>query len=169
MGRPKFITRLSDKERLLRNVEPDEKGCWIWKGYIHKWGMHYGVFHLYSHPKSKSPKTILAHRASYRLFVGKIPSGKYVCHRCDVPACVNPLHLFLGTPRQNILDAHRKGRMAVGANSATAKLTEIQVREIRSRYSWRKTTARMLSKEYGVSCVTIYRVVWGRRYRFVKP
>jgi HNH endonuclease len=80
----------------------------------------------------------VASRFVWELFNGPIPAGLYVCHKCDVPACVNPDHLFLGTQSDNIQDASQKGRLprpnpVRGEQQHSAKLTEWMVREIRSR------------------------------------
>jgi hypothetical protein len=90
---------------------------------------------------------VWAHRAAWILFVGPIPTGLGVCHHCDNRRCVNPSHLFLGTQVDNMLDASRKGRIRKGERSTTAKLTEADVRRIRSMTGYHKDIA----AEFGVS------------------
>lgn len=94
------------RERWEAKVEKGE-GCWIWRGAM--MGTGYGCIMTGSRRGPHyGPKA--AHRVSWMLHYGEIPPGLYVCHRCDVPACVRPDHLFLGTPRDNVLDRERKGR-----------------------------------------------------------
>ena len=64
--------------------------------------------------------TDFAHRAAYRIFVGAIPKGKCVLHKCDTPACVNPQHLKLGTQKENLHECLAKGRN-YWANKETCK------------------------------------------------
>lgn len=75
--------------------------CWVWTGSVAPNG--YGRFFL-------DGKVVYAHRAAYELTHGTIPDGLYVCHHCDNPRCVQPDHLFLGTPSDNALDKVQKGR-----------------------------------------------------------
>ncbi len=116
---------LSDRERLLLHVAIDDSGCWIWQGSRNEFG--YGRF-------ARERKCALAHRRSYELFVGEIPTGMEVCHHCDVPACVHPDHLFLGTHQDNMSDASSKKRFACvkGELNPRSKLTEDDVRFIRN-------------------------------------
>lgn len=57
-----------------------------------------------------------AHRVSHEAFIGPIPEGQYVLHRCDNPRCFNPAHFFLGGARENALDMVAKGRNHVPNN-----------------------------------------------------
>ena len=116
--------------------------CWLWRG--NKKGFDYGC----------GPKGEYAHRWAYRRFVGAIPDGMYVLHRCDTPLCVNYEHLFLGTQSDNLNDAVAKGRVPLGSQNYRAKLTEAIVAEARRR--WHQGTACWtLAREYGVSTHTM--------------
>lgn len=79
--------------------EPNS-GCWLWIGALRA---GYGNFWY----KGKNES---AHRVSWLLHNGKIPDEKCVLHKCDMPSCVNPDHLFIGTQRDNVIDAVSKGR-----------------------------------------------------------
>lgn len=78
-----------------------ETGCWLWTRAINANG--YGSISIGGFTHS-------AHRIAYALHVGDITEGMYVLHTCDVRACVNPAHLFLGTQQDNVRDMHAKGR-----------------------------------------------------------
>lgn len=95
------------KERLLATYMDDSNGCWLWTGpTMSQFG--YGRIKVKAGEGYSAHE--YAHRTSYALFRGEIPDGLCVCHRCDVPACINPEHLFLGTYKDNTQDAIAKGR-----------------------------------------------------------
>jgi hypothetical protein len=82
--------------------------CVMWDGRpVDAYG--YGL--RYRARGTKGPKCVLAHRWAWQEAHGRpVPAGLYVCHACDVPGCVNPAHLFVGTARDNTRDAMAKGR-----------------------------------------------------------
>jgi hypothetical protein len=88
-------------ERLLERVVFGATDCWHWCGSWNDFG--YGRM-------SYEGKLQWAHRLSWRAFVGEIPAGLLVLHRCDNPGCINPDHLWLGTYGDNLRDAWAKGR-----------------------------------------------------------
>lgn len=145
-------TVLPMPQRFMDKVTICENSCWEWTGS--KNGLGYGQFPFEGENK--------AHRVAFRLFVGPITDGLYVLHKCDNRSCVNPSHLFLGTQSDNIHDMMDKGRHVVtrscGDSNGMAKLTQEQVAAIRSAVS-AGATQRSLCKPYGVSPMTISRIV----------
>lgn len=107
-----------------------------------------------------------SHRISYRLHFEEIPEGTSICHNCDTPRCVNPSHLFVGTPKINSLDMVKKNRQAFQEKNGRAKLTSIQIQEIRSEYDAKRKTAKELAIKYGVNRSCIYKIInkvqWNR-------
>jgi hypothetical protein len=156
----RFLTTLERFEAQVERVP--FSGCWLWLGAIDVAPrLPYGKFW-----DKRVGRSVVAHRASWMMFRGDIPAGKKVLHRCDVAACVNPEHLFLGSPRENTQDMIRKGRNAPmvatrrGTNSNFNKLTPEQVRSIRSS----EGKQREIAASFGVSqsCVSLIkrRVNW---------
>ena len=118
-------------------------GCWLWTASLDR--KNYGYF--------KTNKTEKAHRVSYKLYNGPIPEGLSVCHKCDVPSCVNPDHLWLGTNKDNERDKIAKGRAnyARGESHIRAKLTEDAVIDIRKK----EMSQRKYARKYGVSRTSV--------------
>lgn len=177
------------EERFWRKVDKkSESECWEWKANIVG---GYGVF-AFSHLK-----TIKAHRFSYELKYGKIPDGMLVCHHCDNPKCVNPNHLFLGTPADNMRDRDAKGRQAKGdANGARlhpermargkkhgsylhpesvpkgskngrTKLTESDVVNIKKLLKTKESQA-SIGKRFGVTRFVIWKIKVGLSWAHIK-
>lgn len=93
-------------KRIERNTAVvTETGCWIWLGVRDRAG--YGRVAVIERGHSVAK---LAHRESYKAFVGPITAGVPLLHACDTPACVNPAHLRIGTQQENLADMRSKGR-----------------------------------------------------------
>ena len=137
-------------ERFWPHVNKTET-CWLWTGEI----MNNGHGRIAHWPTRK--QRIIASRASWILHFGPIADGMFVCHKCDVRACVRPDHLFLGNQKVNIQDAVSKGRMGRGTKVNTNKLSEDQVRYIRTQYPGR--SQQHIADEMGVSQVLVGLIV----------
>lgn len=127
----------------------------------------YGAINAGGH----SGRALRAHRVSWNIHNGNIPEGLFVLHRCDIPACVNPEHLFLGTILDNNRDMCSKGRhnkiaKAKGGAHGMSKLTSEEVSEIRdSRAS--KIGVRELASRYSVSMAQISRIALKQSWRHI--
>ena len=136
------------------------KECWNWPlSIMHATG--YGQFTVFTKPK---PIVTNAHRFAYTCYIGPIPKGLFVCHHCDNRRCVNPEHLFIGSPADNVADMMSKGRRRQGhvwsgpnhhfakdPSLAYHKLSPETVRAIRVATG----TLRALAQQFGVGSSTI--------------
>ena len=140
------------RDRIESNFIPEpNSGCWIWLGNIQKSG----------HGRMKvRGATTPVHRAAWEAFRFPVPPGLSVCHSCDVPGCVNPDHLFLGTSADNHADRNRKGRQARGERSGRAKLTAAQVMEIRNDLR----SGLKIAAAYGMGSSQVYRIKNGENW-----
>lgn len=91
-------------------------GCWLWTG-ARKNKQGHGNMRV-------GNRNVCAHRVSWTLAHGDIPVGSWVLHKCDVPACVNPDHLYLGTQKENMRDASERKRLATGDRHWTRREPE---------------------------------------------
>lgn len=153
----KGLARFMDKVRV-----DDATGCWLWTAYCCGRGAHkYGVLTF------KNVRTF-AHRLSYETFVGQIPPKMVVCHKCDVPNCVNPAHLFVGTQKDNMVDCKQKRRFnhRQGVCHANHKLTEEQVLDIyNSKKSGAGTSA--MARKYNVTPSVVVSIMNGRSWKWL--
>lgn len=117
---PKRQTTQEGFQKFATRGEPD--ACWPWIGAITKGG--YGLL-------SAEGTQHYSHRLSYQMNHGEIPSGLWVLHKCDNRKCCNPAHLFLGTHIDNMRDASQKKRLNGNKGRRCARLTKLQVSEIR--------------------------------------
>lgn len=146
------------EDRFFCNVSKGD-GCWLWTGSTTEDG--YGVI------KDKQ-KTVRTHRVSWEIHNSKpIPDGLSVLHECDNPPCVNPSHLRLGTPGDNMIDKMLKGRCRVGSDNGSSKLTEEDVRGIKAMLI-DETPELVIAEKYSVSRSAINRIKLNKYWRHVK-
>lgn len=144
---------------------PGDDGCWEWQASLHHSG--YGQFFM----KGRG-RPIMAHRISWELTHGDIPTGILVLHKCDNRKCVRPEHLFLGTDKDNCDDMWKKNRQQDysiqerGSARWAAKLTESDIPVIRKR---RQTGEKLsdIGHDYGVTKAVIWEIVSGRAWKHV--
>lgn len=155
------------EERFWEKVDKTEdEECWNWiankdlRGYgkirLNRSGVHYNEF---------------AHRFSFVIHSkNPIPCGLWVLHRCDNPSCVNPSHLFLGTPKDNTQDMFKKGRNGYTGLRGTvhhkAKFSETDIADIRLRLA-KKESCRSIAISYGVSRPCIQDIKSGDTWKHV--
>jgi hypothetical protein len=148
-------------DRLREHSKPNpDTGCVEWTGYVGTGHRGYGHIRI-------AGRMFLAHRISWELTNGPIPNGLCVCHKCDNRRCINPEHLFLGTYRDNTIDAARKGRhknpVMRGEKSPSHRLSGKDVIEIRA--SNERTSE--LAARYGVCQAHILAIKNRLRWRHI--
>src|SRR5574340_407485 len=149
-------------ERFFDKVSPEAlTGCWLWTGAVKELG--YGVIGL----GTREQGTSKAHRVSWELHNGPIPSGLNVLHSCDTPSCVNPDHLRLGTLSDNARDCVNRGRLKLpdnrGERAAWSKLTAADVLEIKTR----QASGADYARRFNVSRSAIYEIWRGKNWASV--
>lgn len=138
------IKKQSALKRLLSKTNK-KKLCWDYTGNIGANG--YGQFWM-------NNKNYSAHRASFLLLKGTIPYGKHVCHTCDNKKCINPDHLFLGTPKENNDNKIVKGRQYIQKR----KLSIHQIKNIHKLNNL-GIDQRTIAKKYNIHQKTVFRFI----------
>jgi ribosomal protein S14 len=148
-------------ERFFSKVQKTD-GCWHWTGASN---------HLSYGQMLWIDRVVNATRISWWIHHGYMPMRhEHVCHRCDVPSCVRPDHLFLGSARDNVRDCIQKGRFKFlaarsGVKNNKAKMTRAKVRKAR-RMREQGATISAIAREFGLARSTTREIVYGRNWRF---
>jgi hypothetical protein len=150
----------SVKRRFWKYAAPSsENECWEWQSA--KTARGYGILSI----TGQRGKWEYAHRLSWQIHCSSIPQGMCICHHCDNPSCVNPAHLFMGTPADNTADMVAKGRQGRGRGGS--RLSKTDVLRIRKLYADGVILIRDLAKEHEVDRATICRVLRGETWKDV--
>lgn len=168
----RFWTKVN-KRGPLPDQCPELGPCWVWTGGVT--GNGYGAFWINRGQEG-------SHRMAWMFQQGEIPAGLSVLHKCDNPLCVRSTHLFLGTVQDNSNDMVRKGRSASGdrhcsrlypdkiprgETSGMSKLTDDDVRAIRTRFNLLRDAFAEIGRDYGVSECTIGCIVKRKTWKHV--
>lgn len=150
---PVYISEAFLKERFLERVRKT-KSCWLWLGFIAPSG--YGAAWY-----SKIKNNISTHRLSWIIFRGEIPRAKHVLHKCHNRRCVNPAHLYCGTPLQNMQDRASSGRNTwrwkTNKRQRQIKILDSEVLQIAKLYRQgiQLNEVDGIARKFGVSVKTI--------------
>jgi len=148
----KIIPQLTIKQfcRFVGKISFQPNGCWNWTGATSPKG--YGKVRV-------NEKVYLASRISYFIYYKADPKELKVCHTCDNPSCVNPVHFFLGTQAENMADKSQKMR-------GRKKLDESKVLEIRllRQNGW---TYGQLKNRFLLSKSLLWKIVHRKNWRFI--
>ncbi len=156
-GEPlKLVSRISPQRAFEIYAVPEPStGCWLWTGPTK--GMYGSCNDRY------------AHHVAIELDGRAIPPGQKVLHKCDVPLCVNPTHLFFGTQKDNVRDMYQKGRgvpppRKIGVANVKAKLSDADVIAIREAAAKGATTAALIAR-YQITNASVANIVSGRTWK----
>jgi len=140
-----------------RSVPEPNSGCRLWLLSCSRDGYGWA---------KRRRKTVQAHRLSYELNIGPVPDGMCVCHKCDVPSCVNPDHFWLGTNEQNTQDRKAKGRSArnCGEKAPSSKLNAAQAREI----FYAEESQSAIGRRFGITRESVRDIKRGRNWAHLR-
>ena len=145
------MPRMTEPEltRFLTKCEETQGSCWLWTGALDYQG--YGMVRFQGKVKR-------AHLVSFMHFCEEIPEGMKIMHDCDEPSCVNPMHLTLGTQKENVHDMLAKGRRTQN------KLTESDVEDIRKMIDEGYKQSE-IAREFGIDQSHVSRIKYGYQWR----
>lgn len=144
------------RARLQRNSIPEPNtGCWVWTAAINK-VTGYGII-------GTGRKTMNASRAAFLVWVGD-PEGMVVRHACDNRWCVNPSHLSVGSPKDNMDDMWRRARGSAGDRHPSSKLSNADVLRVRGLLAAGATQLEV-ADTFGVTRANISAIATGRSRR----
>lgn len=158
---PTFLARKPIKDRLIENSSIDqETGCWNWNGSLINKG--YGQISI-------KGKNCQPHRISWKVFVGEIPKGMQINHKCHNSKCINPEHLYTGTQQENIRDMDLSNRRSIsfGSKCNQSRLNDGLIKIIRDSLS-KGSRACDLANEFGVGRTCIANIKHKRTWKHVK-
>jgi hypothetical protein len=147
------------QERVVKFIIPEPmSGCWLWIGETNKTG----------YAKIKTPingivKNLRVTKIMYEQYIGPVPDGLFLLHKCDTPSCVNPYHMFTGKHKENNHDCIKKKRNNIGQKNGQAKLTNEQIINIRKDVR----PQRIIAKDYGVSHQNISRIKGFKQWKHI--
>lgn len=135
--------------RIVKRITISESGCWEYQGAL-----------TAGYPElTRDGNPWRGNRWVWTLFFGPIPRGKFVCHSCDNRKCVNPAHLFLGTPQDNVDDMHAKGRRLY-----TKRLSESEMAAVIAQ-CMAGMPQRSVAAKFGISQTLVSMALSGKRWR----
>lgn len=157
---------MPDLERIGHLFIPEpNSGCWLWLGRVTSSG--YGG-------ATVNNRKMVAHRWVYEVIKGEAIGSKLLCHRCDNRVCVNPDHMFIGTPLDNMRDCAKKGRIhrwersRSGEGNPCCRLTEQMVRKMREIRSETGASYAAIARQFGVSQRGAHAAIRGENWGHIK-
>ena len=138
----------------------DKKECWMWTAGTDDDG--YGIFGTEGTTAAK------AHRVAYVLHYGVDPGPLQVLHRCDTPGCVNPRHLYVGTPMDNMQDKIVRGRDRYlrGEECPQAQLTARKVKNIR-RLRDQHVAVKTIARQYRTTVSNVNAIIYRKSWKHI--
>lgn len=145
------------------SAEHGADSCWEWPRSRNRTG--YGVVCWQVGPRKRDKQSTSAHRLAWMAHTGQSLSRlQFVCHRCDNPPCINPAHLFVGSPKENMADMTAKGRHRRTPSAGRPRLLSLDDERTAAMDG---RSRREVAYEYGVTSGTVAR--WRREHRRPTP